>query len=72
MHASSVHNHAGNLAAAAAAVVFACVADKFTRFSGEVFGALIAILFFQVGIKVGPASNSSSSSGSSTTKAALQ
>uniref|UniRef100_A0A383W2A2 Bicarbonate transporter-like transmembrane domain-containing protein n=1 Tax=Tetradesmus obliquus TaxID=3088 RepID=A0A383W2A2_TETOB len=25
--------------------------DKFTRFSGEVFGALIAILFFQVGIK---------------------
>jgi hypothetical protein len=27
-------------------------ADKFTRFSGEVFGALIAILFFQVGVKV--------------------
>jgi len=25
----------------------------FTRFSGELFGALIAILFLQVGIKVG-------------------
>jgi hypothetical protein len=37
-----------------AAAVLSAAADKFTRFSGEVFGALIAILFFQVGIKVRP------------------
>lgn len=26
--------------------------DRFTRFCGELFGALIAILFLQVGVKV--------------------
>ncbi|KAF8069590.1 BOR1 [Scenedesmus sp. PABB004] len=37
---------------AALALSGACaLIDKFTRFSGEVFGALIAVLFLQVGLK---------------------
>ena len=35
------------------ALVGSCRAIRsFTRFSGEVFGALIALLFLQVGVKV--------------------